>query len=401
MHAVQTDPGTQIIGHRGAAGHAPENTAAAIQAGLREGATTIELDIQFSSDGSAVVYHDRTLERMAGVKGRIRDQTLRELSGYDIGFKFGGEFRGLRLLTLDEAARLVPDDVDLLLEVKNYDRVGAKHLRDMAGLLRRRGGLGRCVISSQNEKILAALGTGNGEIRRSLHLEGSSRDGVQRAEALGCYGVRISAEAADGALIESCHARRMKVFVNSVNDPSMMKEVLSRGVDGVATGYPGRLAALLGGHAARARSSRQRGGRRTAPRPRGGVTEDAKPEVEASSSSAPHVATESGEVEAPRATRGSPSATGAGRDSRQRRSRRATTSGRKRSSSHVRRDHAAAEPEKSPANTEQAATETGEQPDPATRKRRRRGHRGGRRHRARKLRKQQEAGSGGDTGNDA
>ena len=47
-----------VIGHRGAAGLAPENTLAAFSKALDIGVDGVELDVQLSADGIAVVHHD-------------------------------------------------------------------------------------------------------------------------------------------------------------------------------------------------------------------------------------------------------------------------------------------------------------------------------------------------------
>lgn len=85
-----------VIGHRGAAGLAPENTLAAVKKAVEIGVDAVELDVQLSADGRVVVYHDfclkpeitRTSEGvwLEGLKGRpIKDLTLPELKTYDVG----------------------------------------------------------------------------------------------------------------------------------------------------------------------------------------------------------------------------------------------------------------------------------------------------------------------------
>ncbi|MDG2531071.1 glycerophosphodiester phosphodiesterase [Caulobacter endophyticus] len=86
-------PGTEVFGeawerlfdppiaHRGlwTQGGAPENSLAAFQAACAKG-YSIELDVQLTADGQAVVFHDDRLERLTGVEGRLRDHTAAELS---------------------------------------------------------------------------------------------------------------------------------------------------------------------------------------------------------------------------------------------------------------------------------------------------------------------------------
>ncbi|NGM50942.1 glycerophosphodiester phosphodiesterase [Caulobacter sp. 602-2] len=86
-------PGTEVFGeawerlfdppiaHRGlwTPDGAPENSLAAFQAACAKG-YSIELDVQLTADGQAVVFHDDRLERLTGVEGRLRDHTAAELA---------------------------------------------------------------------------------------------------------------------------------------------------------------------------------------------------------------------------------------------------------------------------------------------------------------------------------
>jgi glycerophosphoryl diester phosphodiesterase len=67
------------IGHRGAAGHAPENTLLSIEAALAIGVDVVEIDVHRSLDGHLIVMHDERVDRTTNGSGYIRDLTLAEL----------------------------------------------------------------------------------------------------------------------------------------------------------------------------------------------------------------------------------------------------------------------------------------------------------------------------------
>ncbi len=77
-----------IIAHRGASKHAPENTFAAFKRAIDAGADGIELDVRLAKDGIAVVFHDSSLKRIAGRKGKIAHYTSTELGSIDAGSWF-------------------------------------------------------------------------------------------------------------------------------------------------------------------------------------------------------------------------------------------------------------------------------------------------------------------------
>ncbi len=69
-----------IIAHRGASAEQPENTLAAFRRALALGVDGIELDVRVTRDGVAVVFHDDSLRRLAGVSGTVAGKTWRELA---------------------------------------------------------------------------------------------------------------------------------------------------------------------------------------------------------------------------------------------------------------------------------------------------------------------------------
>jgi len=109
------------IAHRGlhdAANGIIENTPAAVAAAIAAG-YAIEVDLQLSRDGEAMVFHDVTLERLTLASGRLSDRTAAQLAT--------ARFRGApdaRIVTLDSLLRQVDGQVPLVLEIKG----GWKHV---------------------------------------------------------------------------------------------------------------------------------------------------------------------------------------------------------------------------------------------------------------------------------
>ena len=89
----------------------PENSLAAFENAVKHG-FGIELDVQLTKDGHVVVFHDYTLDRVCGEKGKIADMTLEELRGY----RLLGTEEGIP--TLREVLEVVNCQVPLLVELK-------------------------------------------------------------------------------------------------------------------------------------------------------------------------------------------------------------------------------------------------------------------------------------------
>ena len=89
---------TGITAHRGGA-ETPENTMAAIMAAVEQMADRVEIDVQETADGFAVLCHDDTLKRVAFLNKKVSDLTLEELQTLDVGSWYSSEFSQERIPT--------------------------------------------------------------------------------------------------------------------------------------------------------------------------------------------------------------------------------------------------------------------------------------------------------------
>ncbi len=97
----------QLMGHRGAAALAPENTLAGIEAAARAGCRWVEVDAMLSRDGVAVLHHDYLLRRTAGLRKRGDSFTAAELAGLDVGSRGEPALPGATVPTLEQALALM------------------------------------------------------------------------------------------------------------------------------------------------------------------------------------------------------------------------------------------------------------------------------------------------------
>lgn len=112
--------------HRGASHDAPENTLAAFRLAREMGADGVELDVQASKDGEAVVIHDFTVDATTDGRGPVKDKTLAELKELDAGSWFDApsinsgrrRFAGERIPTLQEVIDEVGHQLLLAIELK-------------------------------------------------------------------------------------------------------------------------------------------------------------------------------------------------------------------------------------------------------------------------------------------
>lgn len=105
----------KVIGHRGAAGLALENSRSSLLAAIQQGVDMIEFDVRLTADDHLVVIHDKRTGRVAEDKLRVREQSLEELRQFSLS-------NGERFLTLDEALDII-GDMPVIIELKDRHSV--------------------------------------------------------------------------------------------------------------------------------------------------------------------------------------------------------------------------------------------------------------------------------------
>jgi glycerophosphoryl diester phosphodiesterase len=123
---------TIVVAHRGASGHAPENTMESYRLAVEMGADAIELDVHLTADGKLAVIHDETLERTTNATGAVRELTMAKIRKADAGAQFTAAdgsrpYAGKRLKvpTLPEVLKWLPEGIGLVVEVKAREAVDA------------------------------------------------------------------------------------------------------------------------------------------------------------------------------------------------------------------------------------------------------------------------------------
>ena len=107
------------VAHRGASGHAPENTMEAFQKGFEMKADYIEIDVQMTKDGELVVIHDTTVDRTTNGTGKVGDLTLEEIRQLDAGSWFSEAYAGEIVPTFEEVLDAFRGKVGILIELKS------------------------------------------------------------------------------------------------------------------------------------------------------------------------------------------------------------------------------------------------------------------------------------------
>jgi len=231
-----------LIAHRGASGHAPENTLAAFKKAVTLGAAFIETDLQLTRDARLVAIHDETVNRTTNGKGAVHDMTLADLRRLDAGSWFGSEFAGERVPTLDEVLDFAKKyDVVFYLEMKPGGSWGGEHA--LIGCLRESGEVARTIVISFDAAILANVRKIEPTLMTALLYDGHIEKPLDRALEVGARQLAIRDDLVSPGLLAAARKKDLQVVCWTVNHCAHMRLLMAAGVDGIMSDYPDRLAA--------------------------------------------------------------------------------------------------------------------------------------------------------------
>ncbi|XP_067115419.1 glycerophosphodiester phosphodiesterase 1 isoform X1 [Osmerus mordax] len=126
--------GVSVVAHRGGGHEAPENTIAAIREAGKNGATGVELDLEFSADGIPILMHDDTVLRTTNGQGPLNQLTFSELRKLDASTKhrLSDRFAGEMIPTLHEAVlECIKLQLTIYFDVKGHPEKSAAALKEM------------------------------------------------------------------------------------------------------------------------------------------------------------------------------------------------------------------------------------------------------------------------------
>jgi glycerophosphoryl diester phosphodiesterase len=233
-----------VIAHRGASGHAPENTLAAFERAVALGAGFIETDLHLTRDARFVAIHDPTLERTTNGKGNVRDSTLAEIRKLDAGMWFDREFMGQKVPTLEEIVEFgAKHDVIFYLELKYEAAWGMHH--SLVGALQKSGGAARSIIISSSEPTLTALRQVDPSAMMGLIFDEANQDHTKAGIELGVRQLCPQYSLVTNEMVEQAHALDLQVATWTVDDAAAMRAMIAAKVDGIMTNFPDRLLAVL------------------------------------------------------------------------------------------------------------------------------------------------------------
>ncbi len=261
-------------GHRGCRGLMPENTIPAMLKAIELGVTTLEMDIVFTKDKVAILSHEpffnhdittgpdgKYIEEEAEKKFNIYQMSFEETQQYDVGLKPNPRFPNQQKMkaTKPSLASLIDSvenyltihhlaKVDYNIETKTnpktdnmYHPAPAEFVEQLMQVIKSKGIENRVIIQSFDFRTLQVLHSNYPTIKTALLTEDFTKRNLEtQLEMLG-FTPTIYSPAhllVTKALVEACHAKKIKIIPWTVNSVAAINKLKRLGVDGIISDYP-------------------------------------------------------------------------------------------------------------------------------------------------------------------
>lgn len=238
----------QIIGHRGCASYAPENTLEGLHVAADMGVEWVEFDVKLTKDHVPILFHDDTLERTTNGHGPVAELTYEDLQELEAGSWFGDSFAGVKIPTLEEAIDvLIERDLGVNIEIKpcpGREKETAEVALDvLSGIWDDHE---RILISSFSHVSMETARDLAEDWPRGLLLPKDWPENWRElAEYLQVSSVNLDGRACTREQVQQALELKKPVLAYTINDPHRARLLQSWGVSGFFTDAPDALQGSL------------------------------------------------------------------------------------------------------------------------------------------------------------
>ena len=227
-----------IVGHRGARNEAPENTVEGFVHAQQQGCQYFELDIQLSADHELVVFHDTSLKRTTGKRGKLIHQPYSHLKTLDASVNTPN-WHHCNIPNLQKVVNATPHTLHWQFEVKTDSRQRLKILtQHLYHFIIENNLRDKVTVTSSNRWFLAHIKNLHPELSTGYVAEYRFHDPVKTAQKLACDMLAMSVSLASERTVKSAKQAALNVSCWTVNDLPKMEVLKGYGVDSIITDLP-------------------------------------------------------------------------------------------------------------------------------------------------------------------
>jgi glycerophosphoryl diester phosphodiesterase len=228
-----------IIGHRGSRRDSKytENTIAAMQVAVESGCKAIEVDVQVTSDGVPVVFHDKNVDRVTKKSGVVRDMELKDIADLRTY-----PHRAL-IPTLEQVCRYVRDH-ELLLAMEIVDFSNWSRIMDVATIALGASSA-QLIPCSFDHRVVASVKQKYPKLATAAIIEGVPADLPSLVVSSGCDIVSLGIESYSVDAVKQLREMGIGVWVWTVNSAPVAERLTADGVTGIITDRPDLLVPVM------------------------------------------------------------------------------------------------------------------------------------------------------------
>jgi glycerophosphoryl diester phosphodiesterase len=219
---------TKIVGHKGAAGYAPENTLSSFLMAIAIGCDRAELDVRLTKDDQVVVFHDDEVSKLTNGVGFVSEMTLAELKELDCA-------QSEKIPTLQEVIDVCKDKIELQIELKSD---GTPEL--VNELILKNNIEKQVVITSFSDDLLKRIKQLNPNLKVGLLFWNDEVmlkiwDLINSVplDFLAPSSVLVTKE-----FVDKAHSLGKSVYAYRVNEKDLGDKLIEMGVDDIGTDFP-------------------------------------------------------------------------------------------------------------------------------------------------------------------
>ena len=230
-----------VIAHRGSHLKVPENTLAAFENAIKEGADYVEIDLRTTKDGHLVIMHDESITRMTGIEGKVEDLNYSDIKDLKIKPAIQGDTTTYLIPEFSSVLNLCKGRINIYLDFKEADVAKTYRLlkeyemqNNVVVYLNKEEQYGQWKNVAPHVPLMASLPENVNSSQLNDFLDKKHLDVVDNAYTVD--------------LVNLAHKRKIAVWLDVQSDdegPTKWEQALKLGVDGLQTNHPENLIKYL------------------------------------------------------------------------------------------------------------------------------------------------------------
>ena len=225
-----------VVGHRGAMGHALENTVESVKKAIELNVDGIEIDVFKSKTGELVVYHDPFLSRLSNSNAFIEQISLDSIKKVEL-------IGGFSIPTLKEIVDIIPEKIFLNIELKGKDTANETNIIIINHLNKFNLPISKFIISSFRWDELKKIRSINKDVPIAILVDSLYKidDAIKLAKQINAVALNPNNKFITKGIVNKIQSNNIKVYPYTINTPKNIRRMRSMGVDAIITDYPERI----------------------------------------------------------------------------------------------------------------------------------------------------------------